>query len=117
MLVRRRDLLAGAATLAAMPQAARAQVKPRVTFISQWSSGSDGAAISGLGKRLEEEGGIWQHSPVPGFTTEMMNKLRADIIAGNPPAASQLKGPELAGWSKLAPTVNPNPPVAAARYD
>jgi hypothetical protein len=77
------------------PQATRAQAKPRVTFISQWSSGSDGNAISGLGKRLEEEGGIWQHSPVPGFTTEMMNKLRADIIAGNPPAASQLKGPEI----------------------
>ena len=74
-----------------------------MTFISQWSAGSDGAAISGLGKRLEEEGGVWQHSPVPGFTTEMMNKLRADIIAGNPPAASQLKGPEIAAWSKIAP--------------
>ncbi len=117
MLVRRRNLLAGAAAIAAVPQAARAQVKPRVTFISQWSSGSDGAAISGLGKRLEEEGGIWQHSPVPGFTTEMMNKLRADIIAGNPPAASQLKGPEIAVWSKIAPTVNLDPLVAAAGYE
>ena len=117
MLVRRRDLLAGAAAIAAVPQAARAQAKPRVTFISQWSSGSDGAAISGLGKRLEEEGGIWQHSPVPGFTTEMMNKLRADIIAGNPPAASQLKGPEIAVWSKIAPTVNLDPLVAAAGYE
>jgi glucose/mannose transport system substrate-binding protein len=117
MLVRRRHLLSGAAAIAVAPQAARAQVKPRVTFISQWSSGSDGAAISGLGKRLEEEGGIWQHSPVPGFTTEMMNKLRADIIAGNPPAASQLKGPEIAVWSKIAPTVNLDPLVAAANYE
>ena len=96
---------------------ARAQAKPRVTFISQWSAGSDGAAITGLGKRLEEEGGIWQHSPVPGFTTEMMNKLRADIIAGNPPAASQLKGPEIAAWSKIAPTVNLDALVAAAGYE
>ncbi len=118
MLVRRRELLAGAATLAALPQSVRAQaVKPRVTFISQWSSGSDGAAITGLGKRLEQEGGIWQHSPVPGFTTEMMNKLRADIIAGNPPAASQLKGPEIAVWSKIAPTVNLDPLVEAAGYE
>ena len=92
-------------------------MKPRVTFISQWSAGSDGAAISGLGKRLEEEGGVWQHSPVPGFTTEMMNKLRADIIAGNPPAASQLKGPEIAAWSKIAPTVNLDSIVAAAGYE
>src|SRR5690349_5516313 len=111
----RRDLLAGAAAIGAVPLSARAQaVKPRVTFISQWSSGSDGAAITGLGKRLEDEGGIWQHSPVPGFTTEMMNKLRADIIAGNPPAASQLKGPEIAVWSKIAPTVNLDPLVEAA---
>jgi glucose/mannose transport system substrate-binding protein len=120
MLVRRRDFLAGtagAATVAGLSGAAWPQAKPRVTFISQWSSGSDGAAISGLGKRLEEEGGIWQHSPVPGFTTEMMNKLRADIIAGNPPAASQLKGPEIAVWSKIAPTVNLDPLVAAANYE
>jgi glucose/mannose transport system substrate-binding protein len=116
---RRRDFLAGAAGLAAMglPAAAWPQAKPRVTFISQWSAGSDGAAITGLGKRLEEEGGIWQHSPVPGFTTEMMNKLRADIIAGNPPAAAQLKGPEIAAWSKIAPTVDLDTVVAAAGYE
>ena len=102
--------------LAALPRAARAQVKPRVTFISQWSSGSDAADINGLGKRFEQEGGIWQHNPVPGFTTEMLRKLRADITAGTPPAASQLKGPEIAEWSKLAPTVDLDPLVPAG-YD
>jgi glucose/mannose transport system substrate-binding protein len=119
MKVPRRTLLAGAAAMAALPGVARSQpaVKPRVTFISQWAAGSDGAAITGLGKRLEDEGGIWQHSPVPGFTTEMMNKLRADIMAGNPPAASQLKGPEIAAWSRIAPTVNMDAVVEAAGYE
>src|SRR5580704_17434278 len=120
MISRRRDFLAGTAGMAAMaglPAVAWPQAKPRVTFISQWSAGSDGAAITGLGKRLEEEGGIWQHSPVPGFTTERMNKLRADIIAGNPPAAPQLKGPEIAAWSKIAPTVDLDAVVAAADYE
>jgi glucose/mannose transport system substrate-binding protein len=107
----RRDLLAGAAVLAALPRATRGQAKARVTFVSQWSSGSDAAAINGLGKRFEQEGGIWQHSPVPGFTTEMLRKLRADIAAGNPPAASQLKGPEIGEWSKLAPVVDLDPLV------
>ena len=107
----RRDLLASAAALAALPRAARAQVKPRITFLSQWSSGSDAAAINGLGKRFEQEGGVWQHNPVPGFTTEMLRKLRADIAAGDPPAASQLKGPEIAEWSKLAPAVDLDPLV------
>ncbi|TPQ33310.1 carbohydrate ABC transporter substrate-binding protein [Bradyrhizobium guangdongense] len=114
----RRRLLAGAAATLALPSFARAQgVKPRLTAISQWSAGSDGAAITALGKKFEEKGGIWQHSPVPGFTTEMMNKLRAQIIAGDPPACSQLKGPEIAAWSKIAPTVNLDSVVAAAGYE
>jgi len=117
--ITRRRLLAGSAAALALPAFARAQgaVKPRLTAISQWSAGSDGAAITALGKKFEEKGGVWQHSPVPGFTTEMMNKLRAQIIAGDPPACSQLKGPEIAAWSKIAPTVNLDALVASAGYE
>lgn len=115
----RRSLLVGSAAALALPAFARAQgaVKPRLTAISQWSAGSDGAAITALGKKFEEKGGVWQHSPVPGFTTEMMNKLRAQIMAGDPPACSQLKGPEIAAWSKIAPTVDLDAVVAAAGYE
>ncbi|MBR0848395.1 carbohydrate ABC transporter substrate-binding protein [Bradyrhizobium diazoefficiens] len=115
----RRRLLAGSAAALALPAFARAQgaIKPRLTAISQWSAGSDGAAITALGKKFEEKGGVWQHSPVPGFTTEMMNKLRAQIMAGDPPACSQLKGPEIAAWSKIAPTVDLDALVAAAGYE
>lgn len=115
----RRRLLAGSVATLALPAFARAQgaVKPRLTAISQWSGGSDGAAITALGKKFEEKGGVWQHSPVPGFTTEMMNKLRAQIMAGDPPACSQLKGPEIAAWSKIAPTVDLDAVVAAAGYE
>ena len=65
----RRRLLAGSAAALAMPAFARAQgaAKPRLTAISQWSAGSDGAAITALGKKFEEKGGVWQHSPVPGL--------------------------------------------------
>ncbi|TQF31834.1 ABC transporter substrate-binding protein [Bradyrhizobium sp. UNPA324] len=115
----RRRLLAGSVATLALPAFARPQsaVKPRLTAISQWSAGSDGAAITALGKKFEEKGGVWQHSPVPGFTTEMMNKLRAQIMAGDPPACSQLKGPEIAAWSKIAPTVDLDAVVAAAGYE
>ena len=47
----------------------------------------------------------------------MMNKLRADIVAGNPPAVAQLKGPEIAAWSKIAPTVNLDSVVASTGFD
>ena len=57
----RRRLLAGSAAALAFPAFARAQsAKPRITAISQWSAGSDGAAISALGKLFEERGGVWQ---------------------------------------------------------
>lgn len=113
----RRALVLGAAGLAVASRAGAQPVKPRLTIISQWSAGSDGAAITALGRKFEEKGGIWQHSPVPGFTTEMMNKLRAQIMAGDPPACSQLKGPEIAAWSKIAPTVELDAIVAAAGYE
>jgi glucose/mannose transport system substrate-binding protein len=116
MTVLRRDLLGGAAALAVVADGARAQDKPRITFVSQWSSGGDAAAVAGLGKRFETEGGIWQHTPVPGFTTEMLSKIKADIGAGTLPAASQLKGPEIAAWARLAPTLDLDP-LMPAGYD
>ena len=115
-IINRRSLLTASA-LFAMPAFARADVKPKVTVISQWSAGSDGAAITALGKLFEQNGGEWIHNPVPGFTTDMMNKLRAQILSGDPPAASQLKGPEIAAWSKIAPTVNLDSLVAEAGYE
>ena len=116
--VGRRALLAGtAATFAVRRLRAQPASKPRVTVISQWSSGSSGAAMMALGKVFEQQGGVWEHNPVPGFTTEMMNKLRAQIIAGDPPAASQLKGPEIAAWSKIAPVVDLDAMVQQAGYE
>src|SRR5580700_5569782 len=117
-IVRRRTLLAGTAAVLAAPRLSRADAaKPKVTVISQWSAGSDGLAISTLGKEFERQGGTWEHNPVPGFTTEMMNKLRAQIIAGDPPAASQLKGPEIAAWSKVGAVVDLDTQVKEAGYE
>ena len=115
----RRAVLAGSALSAAgaLAPRAHADVKPRVTVISQWSAGSDGAAITAFGKLFEQNGGIWEHNPVPGFTTDMMNKLRAQIMSGDPPAASQLKGPEIAAWSKIAPAADLDALVAEANYE
>src|SRR6202043_3051759 len=112
----RRAILTGGVAIAARPLRAQPAEKPRVTVISQWSSGSSGAAMAALGKEFELRGGVWEHNPVPGFTTEMMNKLRAQIIAGDPPAISQLKGPEIAAWSKIAPTVDISPWVKTAAF-
>ena len=91
--------------------------EPRVTVISQWAAGAEGDAMKAFGDLVTKSGATWQHNPVPGFTTDMMNKLRADIIAGRPPAASQLKGPEIQAWSQIAPTVSMDEIVAATGYE
>jgi glucose/mannose transport system substrate-binding protein len=120
-MISRRAILAGSTAMLAASHAeharAASEVKPKVTVISQWSTGSDGAAITALGKEFERQGGVWEHDPVPGFTTEMMNKLRAQIIAGDPPAVSQLKGPEIAAWSKVGAVVNLDALVKQAGYE
>jgi glucose/mannose transport system substrate-binding protein len=94
-----------------------AHAEPRISVISQWSAGAEGDAMNAFGDLVTKAGATWQHNPVSGFTTDMMNKLRADIIAGRPPAASQLKGPEIQAWSAIAPTVNLDSVVAATDYE
>lgn len=119
--LRRRDFLASAAAIASAAVlgggAAMAQEgTARITLITQWHHGGDADAIAALGSYFESQGGIFEHTAVPGFTTDMLNKLRAQIIAGDPPAVSQLKGPEIATWSEIAPTVNLDDKVAAAGF-
>jgi glucose/mannose transport system substrate-binding protein len=97
--------------------ATASHAQPRVSVISQWSAGAEGDAMNQFGVMVTQAGATWEHHPVSGFTTDMMNKLRADIIAGRPPSASQLKGPEIQAWSAIAPTVDLDQWVAAADYE
>ncbi len=112
-----KSLLAICVACALGLSSANVQAEPRITVISQWSAGAEGDAMNAFGHLVTKAGAKWEHNPVSGFTTEMMNKLRADIIAGKPPAASQLKGPEIQAWSQIAPTVNMDALVAAAGYE
>src|SRR5450432_4567105 len=94
-----------------------ASAEPRVSAISQWSAGAEGAAMNAFGELVGKAGAKWEHNPVSGPFTDLLNKLRADLIAGRPPAVSQLKGPEIKAWSALAPTVNLDSLVAEAGYE
>jgi glucose/mannose transport system substrate-binding protein len=119
--VTRRRFLAGSATAAVaapfLGHPAFAQgVVPRLTLITNLHHGGDAVAIKALGDYFESKGGKFEHTAVPGFTTDMLNKLRSEIMAGNPPAVSFLKGPEIKTWSKLAPTVSMDEWVDAADF-
>src|ERR1700719_2016503 len=66
----------------------------------------DAAAIAKLGEMFTAAGGQWEATSIAGHTANTLAKLRADIVAGNPPPAVQLKGPEIAEWNATGMTLN-----------
>jgi glucose/mannose transport system substrate-binding protein len=83
-----------------------AQAEPKTNLLSQWSEGSDAAAIAKLGEMYTAAGGKWQATSIAGHTANTLAKLRADVVAGNPPPAVQLKGPEIAEWNATRMTLS-----------
>ena len=86
-------------------------------MLHQWADGSDAAAIAKLGEMFTAAGGTWEQTAVAGHTANTLAKLRADVIAGNAPAAVQLKGPEIAEWNATGKTANLDELAAAEGWD
>jgi glucose/mannose transport system substrate-binding protein len=83
-----------------------AQAEPKTNLLSQWSEGNDAEAIAKLGEMYTAAGGKWQATSIAGHTANTLAKLRADVVAGNPPPAVQLKGPEIAEWNATGMTLS-----------
>jgi glucose/mannose transport system substrate-binding protein len=96
--------LAGALAFTTATTAALAE--PKTNLLSQWSEGSDAAAIAKLGEMFTAAGGKWEQTSIAGHTANTLAKLRADVVAGNAPPAVQLKGPEIAEWNATGMTAN-----------
>jgi len=97
---------AGLGLLAAVLLTGAASAAPKTNLMSQWASGSDGAAIAKLGDMFTAAGGEWQATSIAGHTANTLAKLNADAMAGNPPPAVQLKGPEIAEWNETGQTAD-----------
>src|SRR5258708_21245501 len=96
--------LAGALVTVAATTVAVAE--PKTNLLSQWSEGSDAAAIAKLGEMFTAAGGKWEQTSIAGHTANTLAKLRADVVAGSAPPAVQLKGPEIAEWNETGKTAN-----------
>ncbi|MBV9218779.1 MAG: carbohydrate ABC transporter substrate-binding protein, partial [Methylobacteriaceae bacterium] len=96
---------AGIAVLA-VGLAGAALAEPKTNLLSQWDNGSDAAAIAKLGEMFNAAGGKWEATSIAGHTANTLAKLRADVVAGNPPPAVQLKGPEIAEWNATGMTLS-----------
>jgi len=82
------------------------RAEPKTNLLSQWSQGSDAAAIAKLGEMYKAAGGHWEATSIAGHTANTLAKLRANVVAGNPPPAVQLKGPEIAEWNATGMTLS-----------
>lgn len=79
-----------------------AQAEPTVEVLHWWTSGGEARAVGELKDSFEAEGGTWVDSPIAGGGGDAaMTALRARVVAGNPPAAVQLKGPGIQEWAEL----------------
>lgn len=70
-----------------------------VEVLHWWTSGGEAAAVAVLKDLLEEEGYTWVDFAVAGGGGDAaMTTLKSRALAGNPPAAAQVKGPQIQLW-------------------
>lgn len=80
---------------------AAAQAGGTVEVLHWWTSGGEAKAVGTLKDEFEAQGGTWIDSPIAGGGGDAaMTALRARVVAGNPPAAVQLKGPGIQEWAR-----------------
>ena len=106
MTFKMKAAVAAAAMMTAALLSGTAMAEPKVLMLHQWASGNDAASIAKLGELFTAKGGTWEQTAIAGHTANTLAKLRADVVAGNAPAAVQLKGPEIAEWNATGGTAD-----------
>ncbi len=76
-------------------------LKGEVEVLHWWTSGGEAAAVEVLKEQLEGEGHTWTDFAVAGGGGDAaMTALRSRAVAGNPPTAAQVKGPQIQAWAE-----------------
>ncbi len=117
MTFRTKAAAAAATMLTAALLSGTAMAAPKVLMLHQWASGSDAASIAKLGEMFTAAGGVWEQTAIAGHTANTLAKLRADVVAGNAPAAVQLKGPEIGEWNATGGTADMDELATAEGWD
>ena len=73
-----------------------------VEVLHWWTSGGEKRAADTLQKLVEDKGHSWKDFAVAGGGGEAaMTVLKTRAVSGNPPAAAQIKGPDIQEWGEL----------------
>ncbi len=83
------------AVVLAVPYAMAGEVE----VLHWWTSGGEAKSVAVLKDLLEKEGHTWKDFAVAGGGGDTaMTVLRSRAVAGNPPTAAQVKGPQIQQW-------------------
>ncbi|WP_210245779.1 ABC transporter substrate-binding protein [Ciceribacter naphthalenivorans] len=89
-----------------------------VEVLHWWTSGGEAKAVGTLKEAFEKQGGKWEDSPIAGGGGDAaMTALRARVMAGNPPAAVQLKGPGIQEWAEQGVLADVEDVAKAEKWD
>lgn len=89
-----------------------------VEVLHWWTSGGEAASVAVLKSLLEEEGHAWKDFAVAGGGGDQaMTVLRSRAVAGNPPTAAQVKGPQIQDWAEEGFLTNLDDVAKAEKWD
>jgi len=114
----KKSLLAAGALAAAISVSTFAHAGPQAEVLHWWTSGGEAKALKALKEDYEANGGTWIDSPIAGGCGDAaMTVLRTRVLAGDAPAAVQLKGPSIQEWAAEGVVADLNDVAVAEKWD
>ncbi|WP_095154260.1 ABC transporter substrate-binding protein [Pseudomonas sp. Irchel 3E13] len=111
--------LAAVVSLASLfPLSALADDPGTVEVLHWWTSGGEAKAVETLKEQVKKDGFIWKDNAVAGGGgAAAMTVLKTRAISGNPPAAAQIKGPDIQEWGALGLLTELDDVAVANKWD
>lgn len=89
-----------------------------VEVLHWWTSGGEARSMAELKRTMQAKGHSWKDFAVAGGGGDnAMTVLKSRVMAGNPPAAAQIKGPAIQEWAAEGVLANLDATAKAENWD
>ncbi|MBK9441974.1 MAG: carbohydrate ABC transporter substrate-binding protein [Comamonadaceae bacterium] len=106
------------ASAVAIAVAGSAAMAGEVEVLHWWTSGGEAKSVGELKKIMQSKGHTWKDFAVAGGGGDnAMTVLKSRVVAGNPPAAAQIKGPAIQEWASEGVLANLDATAKAEKWD
>ena len=106
------------ASAVALVLAGSSVMAAEVEVLHWWTSGGEAKSVGELKKIMQAKGNTWKDFAVAGGGGDnAMTVLKSRVVAGNPPAAAQIKGPAIQEWAAEGVLADLSTVAAAEKWD